>query len=56
MARPLRILRRLLVLLLLLVVLVFVAGWLLLRASLPKLEGSQPLSGLQQAVTVLLYV
>ena len=44
--------RRVLGLLLLLAVLVPVAGWMLLRASMPMLDGIQPLIGLRQAVTV----
>ena len=52
MARFFRIIRRLLILLLLLVVLVFVVGWRWLHASLPTLDGRQPLPGLQEAVTV----
>ena len=50
-----RLFRRLLIPLLgvlSLVVLAFVAGWLVLRASLPRLDGAQPLAGLRAAVVV----
>ncbi len=51
-SRILRICLRLLAGLVLLVLLAPVAGWLLVRASLPTLDGSRPLAGLTEAVTV----
>ncbi len=50
--RFLRILFRLAVVLVVLILLVPVAGWLLLRASLPTLDGSRKLPGLTETVSV----
>ena len=51
-SRFFRVGRWLLILLLVLAVLVPGAGWLLLRASLPALDGGKPLAGLQEAVLI----
>ena len=47
-----RLLRRLLTALLAVVLIALLAGWLVLRASLPKLDGTQALAGLGAEVTV----